>query len=415
MGAVFNQGSTLVISLAAARLLGRDTFGAFGALVTTISTVTGVASLGMAFTATRFVSRFRVSDPLKAGRLVGLCLALSTGAAALSSVVLVLLAPAIASRVLHRPDLALLVAVGAIASLFNVVNLSQIGLLAGLEEFGSIARAGVVSGTLYLFLCGAGLAWFGLPGVIVGIAVSGAAQALALAVMLVRRLRTHSIRPTLPMRDEWPMVWQFALPAALPGLTTMPSLWLASMFLLQRADGYGQLALFVAANNIRILVLFVPNMIAGVSLPVMNAEVGRGDLDEFSRAFWISLRTAILTCAAGVFLAVLLSGTLISLFGRTFLDGQSALRILLIAVIPEVLWGVLSQVLATHDRMWTSLLIGAVPRDLGFVLLALWLAPGFGAAGVASAYAVSALYAALASAVLISRSGLARPLALERV
>jgi O-antigen/teichoic acid export membrane protein len=186
------------------------------------------------------------------------------------------------------------------------------------------------------------------------------------------------------------------------------------MLLLQREDGYAQLGLFVAANSLRILVLFAPNVVASVSLSLMNAEVGRGDLEGFRHTFWISLRTAAIVAGSSVLLTTLFSGTLMAFFGRAFLDGQTTLRLLLLAVIPEVLWGVFSQVLATHERMWTSLLIGAVPRDMGFVLLAVILVPRFGAAGVAAAYAASAVYSALAGVVLISRSGLARPLAVRR-
>lgn len=414
VGAVFNQGSTLIISFVAARLLGRESFGAFGALVTTISTVTGIASLGAGFTATRYIARFRISDPLRAGRVAGLCLTLSATAGAFASTLLVLLAPVISERVFHRPELSVLLLVSAAAAFFNVVNLTQLGVLAGLEEFGSIAGASAISGTLYLVLCGLGLAWFGVPGAIAGIVLSGLGQALTLAYLLVRRCGEHGIRPSLRIREEWPLFRQFALPAALPGLTTMPSLWISSMLLLQREDGYAQLGLFVAANNLRILVLFAPNMVAAVSLSLMNAEVGRGDLKGFTHAFWISLRTVTIVASSGVLLASLFSGTLMTLFGRAFLDGQVALRLLLLAVIPEVLWGVFSQVLATHERMWTSLFVGAVPRDLGVVLLSAILVPRFGAAGVAAAYAASAAYSALAGGMLISRSGLARPLAVGR-
>ena len=58
----------------------------------------------------------------------------------------------------------------------------------------------------------------------------------------------------------------------------MPMIWLANSFLVRQPGGYGEMALYSAANNLRILVLFLPNVMNSVGLSVLNNEKAKGDM-----------------------------------------------------------------------------------------------------------------------------------------
>src|SRR5262249_51806636 len=75
---VLSEGSNLVSSIIAARLLGRGQFGALGMTQSTAGMLGIFAGLGFGLTATRFVAEFRTLNPARAGRIIALSSAVAT-------------------------------------------------------------------------------------------------------------------------------------------------------------------------------------------------------------------------------------------------------------------------------------------------------------------------------------------------
>ena len=73
MAAVFTNGANLLTALVLANLLGRETFGEFAIVQSTIASVAGIAQVATGLTATKFVAQYRSQDKKKAGRILGLC------------------------------------------------------------------------------------------------------------------------------------------------------------------------------------------------------------------------------------------------------------------------------------------------------------------------------------------------------
>src|ERR1700676_5264649 len=71
-GAVVSRGFLLAASVACARFLGKDGFGALGMIQSTAGMFGIFAGLGLGLTATKYVSEFRRQDPAKAGRVLAL-------------------------------------------------------------------------------------------------------------------------------------------------------------------------------------------------------------------------------------------------------------------------------------------------------------------------------------------------------
>ncbi len=80
LGALMAQGATLAASVITARLLGREQFGEYGMIQSTVGMLGIFAGLGLGMTATKFVAELRTRDPQRAGRII----ALGTAAAVIS-------------------------------------------------------------------------------------------------------------------------------------------------------------------------------------------------------------------------------------------------------------------------------------------------------------------------------------------
>lgn len=388
LGAGFNQGSTLVVNLMVANLLGRETFGRYTMVVATVATVAAFGQLSMGYTATKHVAEFRSLSKERTSRVLGLCAAVSGISALLTAAVLGLSAEWLAVTILGEPALAAELRIAALSVLFLVLNGFAAGALAGLESYRELARAGAASGAVYLLVC-ITLTWqYGLRGAVSGVAISAAAQTLLLAILLKR----ESARQGVGLRFEglWQergLVTHFALPASLSGLVTLPAVWLSSAILARQPGGFQQLALFGAANSFRIMVLFVPQAVNNVGMSIMNNS-RQSSSTEYRQAFWINAFMTTMA-AVGVASIVFAAATpLLELFGPTFRDGRVALGILLGAAVIEALAIAVYQVVVAHSRIWGSLFAVSLPRDLTLVLLAALLSPGFGAAGLAAAHTV---------------------------
>jgi O-antigen/teichoic acid export membrane protein len=407
LGTAFNQGSTLVVNVVVANLLGRESFGHYTIILATVATVASLGQLSMGYTATKHVAEYRSTERGRTSRILALCGTISTVAAVVAVLTLTLTADWLAGSVLGAPGLAFELRLAGIAVFFAVLNGFFTGALAGLEGYPAIARNGVASGTVYTVLC-ITLAWtYGLSGAVWGLAISGLIQSAILWTLFRREAARCGIALTL--RGQWQertIVSTFAIPASLTGLITLPAIWISSALLARRPGGFEQLALFGAANSLRVMVLFLPQAINNVSMSLLNNQ-RRSSPEGYRRVFWTN---AFATGVSAIGVALLLwfaSPGLLRLFGPGFAEGQRVLGILLGAAVIEALAVAAYQVVVSHGRLWASFSFIALPRDVSLVVLAAMLAPLLGAVGLAAAHALAWTVALTATIALAWRFGLA--------
>ena len=68
------QGLSVLASILTARILGREAFGEFGMVTSTLFNAAGLAGAGLATMATRQVAEARASAPSRAGLVAAFCL-----------------------------------------------------------------------------------------------------------------------------------------------------------------------------------------------------------------------------------------------------------------------------------------------------------------------------------------------------
>ena len=409
LGAAFNQGSTLIVNLAVANFLGTEAFGHYTMVLATIAAVATLGQLSMGYTATKYIAEFRSVEPARTSRILGLCAVVSTVSALVVTLGLALAAGWLEQSVLGAPGLGTELRLAAAAVFFTVMNGFFTGGLAGLEAYSALARAGLISGTVYVVICLTLARSFGLPGAVVGVTVSSLVQFTVLGWLLVREGARQGVPFTYRgLWSERAILTNFAFPASLAGLLSQPALWIASALLARQPGGYHQLGLFGAANSFRTMVLFVPQVINNVGMSLLNNQQ-RSDADAYRRVFWMNASWTIV-CAFGMAgVLFIASEPLLGWFGPTFIEGRTVLRILLGAAMIEAVGLAAYQIVVSRARIWASLLLISLPRDLTLVLTAAVLTPMFGATGLASAYAVAVLLAGLGKLGLVTRLGLTAP------
>ena len=398
----FNGGSTLLVNIIIANLLGRKVFGEFAIVQNTILTLSSVASLANGFTATKYVAEYRSVDKEKTGRILGLCSSLSLVMGSAFTIVLFFGAPWLAEVVLKASHLSTGLMLAAAAVFFNVNNFYQTGVLAGLEGYPAIARAGMIGGTMYFILCAGASTIWGLEGALVGLAISGGIQWLALRFFLQRECSRQGIVVNYrSMGKERNIFFTFAMPAALSGFSTMPALWLANTLLVQQSGGYIQMALYAAANNLRVLGLLLPGLLNNVAMSLLNNARGLGEMERYRKVFWGNLAVTTGVALVGGTIIALIGPTLLTFFGRNFREGYPILLVLMGAMLAEALMLAIYQVVQSQGRIWLSFFIITLPRDWTIVLLAYLLTPTHGAMGLALAYSIGCGLGLLATGMTV--------------
>ena len=384
----FNQGSTLIVNIIVARILMKQSFGEYAMVQSTLLMVATLSQLATGYTASKYIAEHRSSDPERAGRIMGLCALVSVLMAGLGAFLLIAMAPWLASTMLKAPHLAFALIIGSGFLFFSSINGYQMGALSGLEAYGSLAKAGVASGIMAVAAISLGAWWGGLNGTLIGLSISALVRCAIHNRWLRFESRVQGIKPRYrgSLSQEKAMIHNFALPAAIAGCYMMPMIWLATSFLVRQPGGFGEMALYSAANNLRILVLFLPNVMNSVGLSVLNNEKAKGDITNYNRVFRSNVQHIFLVSLGGVLVMGIFGQPILRLFGKDFGAGHFLLWLLLVASLFESLSIALYQYLQSQAKMWSSFFSITVPREAFLVMAAYFLVQSYGGAGLAAAY-----------------------------
>jgi O-antigen/teichoic acid export membrane protein len=401
----FNQGSTLIANIIVARILMQQSFGRYSMVMSTLLTMAALSQLATGYTASKYIAELRTSDPDRAGRIMGACANVSVAMAGLGAILLVVMAPWLAGAMLNAPQLAPALVIGAGFLFFSSINGYQTGALSGLEAYASLARAGVASGLVAIATISLGARQGGLNGALVGLSLSAMFRCSIHYVFLRVETRRHGIEAKYrgSLKQEHAAIWQFALPAAISGYYSLPMLWLANTFLVRRSSGYEQMALYAAANNLRIVVLFLPNIINAVGLSILNNEMSKGNLANYKRVFRSNALQIFLISAGGALALGILGRSILGLFGGNFRDGYVLLWFLLASSIFEGTTIGLYQYIQSRAKLWSSLLCINVPREFLLVVVAYWLVQTQAGIGLAAAYLLSTILGLILTAAMVRK------------
>ena len=206
---------------------------------------------------------------------------------------------------------------GCLYLLCASVNGYQMGILAGLEGYRSLTYASIPSGLLTIGGIAVGTWYFGLLGAWPACPRRPPCAASSFRCGCGSTCGEQGIR----LRFDH-LGWERGVLSGLPCRRRRPPctrclrLWLANLVLVRQPGGYEQLGFYTAANNIRVLALFVPNILNTVSLSILNNLKGRAT----SRA---TIGCSVRACARWRCLAFLAAVVLascgrlvIGLFGR---------------------------------------------------------------------------------------------------
>jgi O-antigen/teichoic acid export membrane protein len=407
VGAVISRALGVLSSIIVARLVGIAAFGEFTMIQSTVGLFGTVAGLGLGITATKYVAELRESHPVRCGRIIGLILMVATAGGLVAGAALLLFAPWLAAKTLAAPHLAPLLQVGSALVLFNALQGVYSGALAGFEAFKRVAQVNWMGAVLGAPLLVIGAYADGLRGAVWGSVLQLAVACAIGHIALSRESANLGVKLSY-MRDsgDREILWRFGLPAFLSSILVGPVGWTCNILLANQNDGYVQVALLSAANQLRNIVLFLPVVLGSVLLPMLANLHAAGRRGEFIRLLKRQLLFTAGLCLAFVLPMALFSRTLMSCYGPGFGNGVVVLVLTLIMTVINAATHLLSKSMQSANRPWLDL---AFSGAWAIALLAgsFVLIPRHGAEGAAIAQIIAVVLQAMLQWFLMRRTFLA--------
>lgn len=386
LGAFVSKGSMFVAWIIVARVLGKEVYGEFGIIRSTINVFMIFAGFGLGLTATKFVSEHLSKDKEKVGRIIGLSLTFGSFLGLVIAVIFFFLSPWLAQNTLNAPHLTNELRISSFMLLLSSVNGAQTGVLQGYSAFKLIAKVNLYQGLSAFPLFIIGVYLFGLLGVVIALA----SNLLIFTVLNFFAIRKESLRKGIIIdyknsREEFNVIISFSLPATLTGLMVGPLKWCADAMLVNQDKGYSYMGIFSAALVFQNILLMFTNTI---NAPFLNMLTFNGKNISIKMQNVNILYTWIL----GVFCAIPLMlipeiGEFI--FGKNY-SGETFRQvfsvIMLITSIMLFKQG-LYRVLVANNLVWigffSNLIWGA------FLLGSFYFLKRYGALGLALSYLIA--------------------------
>lgn len=365
LGSAIGKGLALLAGIVVARLLGSEAYGEYGSIKNTLLMIAIFSSMGLGYSATKFIAENLSANNLQ--RIIQTHRIATRITLVVSGVIsiLVLVASNIIAIWLEAPHLSPALRISAIAVIFNALNTTQTGELAGFGAYRKLAINNTWTG-IFTFISSLILTYYnGFYGAIVALTIS----LIFNAILNQRTIRSYLKQITTPCnidRVYSKEIIKFSLPIALQESLYAITNWL-SIYILIKFANYTELGLYSAAIQWMAVVLFIPGALRNVALSHFSASTHD---QKRNHSILRKLMLVNFVSTAIPFLVILIiSGWVESWYGSTFTGLQTVLNVCVFTAIISSLTNVLTQEFISQGKNW-FLFYSRLLRDIGSLIAA---------------------------------------------
>lgn len=359
IGSTVGRGLSLIAGILVARFLGKDIYGEYGIIKTTLIYIEIFSTFGLGYTATKYIADYKKTNPEKVSTVCKAAIKITLFTSGLMALVVLVFAKQIA-EIIDAPHLFNTLRITAAGIIVNAINVAQIGVLSGFAEFKVIAKNTTISGIVTFALTATLTYIWGLNGAVIALVLSYGTQCLINNIS-VRALVKQYEKPKGTQRELYKELVSFSFPIALQESLYSITSWVISFMLIKMA-GYGELGLYSAAGQWAAIISFIPGILRNVTLSYLSSNItNQSAHDKTMKAM---LLVNILSTAV-MFLGIVLFQNLIcSFYGETFVGLKPVLLVLTFNTICSNASNVYVQEFMAQGKNW-FVLVCKILRDIG--------------------------------------------------
>lgn len=364
--AVFGNGigyALLLLSgILIARIIGKELYGEYGIVKSTMFIMAVFATFGLGDTSTKFVAEYLQKKPTDVPSIIVSCIKITLAFSIFICTLLVVFAGPISTFV-NEPRLANPFRFLGIIIVFRAIGSVCAGLLGGIKSYKRLGINNIISGASMLALSIPLTLLWGLKGALLSLTFSQ----FLLGFLNFISIR-HCIPKTISQSDSryTKSIIIFSFPFALKELAFTVSQWGIPLLVTKYAS-LGELGMYTACSQWNAIILFMPSLLGNVILSYLSTTAADNDNSHrvlIKRMLLINLVSTVIPLVI-VFLA---SPYIERYYGPTFIGMSKVLSVLVVSTIFMCLSRVFHSNLMSEGRKWTAFLISGT-YDMLLVVL----------------------------------------------
>ena len=345
---VFGSGTgnflLLLAGIFIARMLGKDLYGEYGIVKTTMFYIAVFSTFGLGYTSTKFVAEYVARDEKQLRGFISGSLKITL----LFSVSLCLLLFLFAGQLalyINAPELKTSFRFLGVIIIFRALSTTGIGILAGFKEFKILGLNNIVSGLILLFFGTIFTYLGGIKGSLLALLLS---QFVYMALNIIFIWRIFRLLPKSKTNHEGTLL-RFSFPVAMQDFSYTLCNWMITLVLTKFAS-LGELGIWTAAAQWNAIVIFIPSVLTNVALSYLSGIID----DQSNQRLMVRKLLAVNFVSSFIpFVIIFLcSGYITSFYGTTFAKMQDVINLLLFSTVFESLSRVYQSNLISEGRNW---------------------------------------------------------------
>ena len=341
----FGYALLLLAGIIIARLLGKDLYGEYGFIKTTMFQFAAFSTLGLGYTSTKFVAEYRAKDPTKIRGIIASSINITIIVSCIIALALFIFAHPL-SLVLNEPTLKKAFHSLGIIIILRSIYTTQTGIISGYGGFKHIALINAAFGFALIGLATPLTFLFSLHGSLAALALSQLIAVLISSFTIRKLKKTHS-----DSEDKTYHTWRiikFSIPVALQELTFALGKW-GGILVITKLSTLGEVGLYTASELWASVILFVPMLLSNVMLSHLSY-----DINAQTHAKRVKMMICVnVACTLFPFILVyILSSWIVSMYGPTFTEMVPVMRTLIFTTIFVCSSNVLGSELIAQGHTW---------------------------------------------------------------
>lgn len=353
----------LIAGIIIARFLGKDLYGEYGIVKTTMFYIAAFSTFGLGYTSTKFISEYKEKDTQQIRAIILASFRITLISSVSMCILLFVFAQPLANFI-NASQLATPFRFLGLILICRALSTTGAGLLAGLKKFKELGINNIISGIVMFGTAILFTYYWGLKGALLSLLLSQLCLSVLNLILVGKSYKEYPFSDTFFTKK----LLTFSFPVALQELSFTICNW-GAMLILTKYASLGELGIYSATTQWNAIILFIPGLLANVILSYLseNTDDTQKHRQIIKRMLFINFITAFIP-----FLIVfILSGIITSMYGSTFHGMQAVLNITIFQTIITTLTNVFQSNLISMGLNWLLFTI-RVSRDL-LILFCLYI------------------------------------------
>lgn len=357
-GNALGKGLTVIGGIIIAKLLGKDVFGEYGLLRNTLLMIAVFSTLGLGYTSTIFVSKYRDTSPNLLYLLIRNLLNITIGFSSIIAILVFIFSEQIA---LLLEDTALILGLKylSVIIVLNALTTTQIGILAGLKLFKNTAYVNILCGICNFFITISLTVIWGFNGALLALLISQLINCILNSYVLRKNVSRVDGCGEIPLK----YIMVQSIPIALQEMSVSLMHWIG-YYLLLKFTGYGEVGLYSAATQWSVIILFIPVTLRNVVLSHLSSKQNSV---QHRKIFYSMMGLYVLSTFIPSTLIAIFSNFIVGFYGESFIGLKYVLIFGCYSTVFNSVYNIYSSEFMSLNRNWLMYII-TIFRDLGIVI-----------------------------------------------